>query len=149
MKLRDSLLLVAASMAFAANTVAQTPLPPGMGPPPGPPTGAAPASAETNPPLIDSVSYRGNQKIATELLAKDSAIKPGIAISRPLVGGEIQRIVALYKQSGFDLSVSPDIAHPADGHVTVTFVIDEAGKGGNGGAAPGGPRAGGPPPGPR
>jgi outer membrane protein assembly factor BamA len=127
MKLRDSLLLLATGVGFAALASAQ--------------------AAETNPPLIDSVSYRGNQKITTEVLARGAAIKPGLTISRPLVGGEIERIVALYRKSGYDLSVSPDIAHPADGHVTVTFVINEAGKGGDGGAAPGGPRAGGPPPG--
>jgi hypothetical protein len=109
---------------------------------------------EANPPVIDSIAYQGNKKIATEVIAKDAAIKAGVKINKEMVGGEIQRIVALYKKSGYDLSVSPDIQHPADGHVTVTFLINEDGKGGDGGAAPGGPPggaagrgAGGPPPG--
>jgi hypothetical protein len=139
MRLRKLVLIAALATGASATTIAQAP------PPGAPPGGAPPQAAEANPPVIDSIAYQGNKKIATAVIAKDAAIKAGVKINKDMVGGEIQRIVALYKKSGYDLSVSPDIAHPADGHVTVTFIINEDGKGGDGGAAPGGP--GGSPPG--
>jgi hypothetical protein len=109
----------------------------------GPGPGGAP---EANPPVIDSVSYAGNTKLSSALLAQGSTIKPGAHVSRELVGGEIDRIVGLYKKAGYDLSISPDIQHPAAGHVAITFRIDESGKGGNSGPATGPPGAGGGPP---
>ncbi|MFT3906155.1 MAG: POTRA domain-containing protein [Steroidobacteraceae bacterium] len=123
--------------------------------PAAPPGGAPPAGAqqaEANPPVIDSVSYSGNKKISSAELAKGCLVKVGVKINKEMVGAEIDRVVALYKKAGYDLAISPDIQHPADGHVTVTFKIDENGKGGNAGPAAGGPPgggggAGGPPPG--
>jgi outer membrane protein assembly factor BamA len=103
--------------------------------------------SEANPPVIDSVSYAGNTKLSNTLLAQGSTIKPGAHVSKELVGGEIDRIVSLYKKAGYELSISPDIQHPAAGHVAITFRIDESGKGGNSGPAAGSPSAGaGPPP---
>jgi len=119
-------------------------------PPPGPPPGpmAGPGAADSSPPLIDAVSYSGNHRISTAKLEKESVIKLGAPISRALVGDEIRRVIALYKQAGLDLSISPNIQHPAAGHVTVEFQINEEGKGGDSGAAPaGGAAGGGPPPG--
>jgi hypothetical protein len=82
------------------------------------------------------VSYSGNHKISTAVLAQGSTIKAGPAISRELAGGEIRRIIGLSKQAGFNLSIAPNIQHPAAGHVTVEFQIDENGSGGDSGAAP-------------
>jgi hypothetical protein len=125
---------------------------------PGSPMGPGPAGQpEANPPVIDSVSYSGNTKLSSAALAQGSTITPGLMVSRALVGGEIDRIVGLYKKAGYDLAISPDIQHPAAGHVTITFRIDESGRGGNSGPAaaspgagigapPGPPPAGGPPP---
>jgi hypothetical protein len=105
-------------------------------------------ATEAMPPVIDAVGYSGNHKISTAIIERGATIKPGTPISRALVGDEIRRIIALYKQSGFELSIAPNIQHPAAGHVTVQFMIDENGKGGDSGAAPaGGPPAGGAPPG--
>jgi len=115
------------------------------GEPPGAPMGpGAGGQPEANPPMIDSVSYAGNTKLTSAVLAQGSTIKPGVKISRELVGGEIDRIVGLYKKAGYDLAIAPDIQHPAAGHVAITFRIDENGKGGNAGPAPGAPGAGGP-----
>jgi outer membrane protein assembly factor BamA len=100
----------------------------------GAPAGAA--QEEANPPVIDSFKYEGNTKISTAALLKDSGMKVGVKITKALVGGEIQRVAALYKQAGHEVAISPDIQHPADGHVTVTFKINENGKGGDAGAAP-------------
>lgn len=121
--------------------------PGGPGAPMGPGAGGQP---EANPPIIDSVNYAGNTKLSSAVLAQGSTIKPGVQVSRELVKGEIDRIVDLYRKAGYDLAISPDIQHPAVGHVTITFRIDESGKGGNAGpagASPGGGAPGGPPPG--
>jgi len=114
---------------------------------PGSPMGPGPAGQpEANPPVIDSVGYAGNTKFSSAVLAQGSTIKPGVRVSRELVGGEIDRIVGVYKKAGYDLAISPDIQHPAAGHVSITFRIDEGGKGGNSGPAATSPGAGGPPP---
>jgi hypothetical protein len=132
-------MMLAVMAALAAATVAAQA-------PPGAPM--SPGAAEATPPLIDAVSYSGNHKISTAVLTKDSSIEAGVPISRALVGNEIKRVIALYRQAGLDLSISPNIQHPAAGHVTVEFQIDENGKGGDSGAAPAGtPPGAGPPPG--
>jgi hypothetical protein len=119
----------------------------GPGGPGGPGASMGPGAGgqpEANPPVIDSVNYAGNAKLSSAVLAKDSTIKPGAQISKELVGGEIDRIIGLYKKAGNDLAISPDIQHPTAGHVAITFRIDENGKGGNAGPAPGAPAPGGP-----
>lgn len=102
--------------------------------------------AQGAPPVIDSVSYSGNAKISTAELVRDATLKAGMNISKEGMQGELQRVIAIYKKHGLDLAVSPDIQHPADGHVTVTLKIDENGHGGDAGAAPGGGGGGGGPP---
>jgi hypothetical protein len=115
---------------------------------PGPsPSAGPPAQGETSPPVIDSITYAGNSKISTASLAAGSSLKAGTIISKELVGAEIERIVALYRKAGYDLAISPRVDHPAAGHVTVKFLIDENGKGGEAGPAPAPPGAAGPPPG--
>jgi hypothetical protein len=114
---------------------------------PGPgPAGGPAGQAESSPPLIDSITYSGNSRISSATLAAGSSLKPGIPISKPLVGAEIERIVAVYRKAGFDLAILPRVDHPAAGHVTITFLIDENGKGGEAGPAPPTPGAGSPPP---
>ena len=128
------LLTVSTAALFFVSAHAQ--MPPREGPPPEGMGGPGGMAAETNPPVIDAFSFEGNRKISTQALLKDSSIEPGMTISKQLVGGEIQRIVALYNMAGYDLAISPDIQHPADGHVVITFKIDENGSGGDAGAAP-------------
>ena len=99
---------------------------------------------DANPPIIDSVIYAGNTKLSSALLAQGSTIRPGAKVSRELVGGEIDLVIGLYKKAGYDLAISPDIQHPAAGHVAITFRIDESGMGGNAGPAPASPGAAGP-----
>lgn len=138
--IKTTLLAAAVSAVLTLHAQAQAPggALPGMGAP------AGAEQEEANPPVIDSFTYAGNKKITTAGLSKDSTMKTGVKITKAMVGGEIERIIALYKKAGYDLAISPDIQHPADGHVTVTFKIDENGKGGNAGPVAGG--AGGPPP---
>jgi hypothetical protein len=111
------------------------------------PSGGPQAQGETTPPVIDSIAYVGNSEISTATLAVGSSLKPGILVSKQLVGAEIERILAVYKKAGYDLALSPRIDHPAAGHVTIKFLIDENGKGGEAGAAPGRPGGGVPAPG--
>ncbi|HTP38149.1 MAG TPA: POTRA domain-containing protein [Steroidobacteraceae bacterium] len=117
---------------------------------------AATALAQGAAPVIDSVSYSGNSKVSTAELAQGATLKAGMNISKEGMKSELDRVIAIYKKHGLDLAVSPDIQHPADGHVTVTLKIDENGHGGDAGAAPGGgagappggaPPGGAPPPG--
>jgi len=98
-------------------------------------TAALAQAPPSHPPVIDAVSYAGNTRIGAAQLARGSQLLPGLAISKPLVKAELERVTGLYRQIGRDIAVSPDIAHPADGHVTVTVRIDESGKGGDAGAA--------------
>lgn len=131
---------LAVSLLSAHNLMAQA-----GGPPPGGPGGAPPAAgAATDSPLVDSIAFSGNTKLSAAALSKDAKLKVGDKLSRENMKAEIERIVALYRKSGYNLSISPDIQHPADGHVTITFKIDENGTAGDAGAAPGG-GGGGPP----
>lgn len=95
-------------------------------------------------PLIDAVHFSGNTKLSGATLAQAIALRAGEPISKEKVKAALDRIVASYRADGYNLSISPDISHPAAGHVIVTFKIDESGTAGDSGPAPG---AGGPAPG--
>lgn len=104
------------------------------------------ASGAADAPVIDSIKFSGNTKLSDDQLGKTVQLKVGATLSREKMKADLDRIVAAYRKAGYDLSVSPDIAHPAAGHVAITFKIDESGTAGDAGpaaAAPGG-GAGGP-----
>lgn len=97
----------------------------------------AAAAAQPPAPVIDHVTFRGNAEIPDAAIAGAIALKSGTALAGPAaVKADIDRIVALYRVRGFDLAVSPDIEHPAPGHLTIAYLIDEKGHGGDAGAAP-------------
>ena len=109
---------------------------------------APPANAGANvpdAPIIDDIKFAGNTLFSGERLATEIQLKQGAALSREKMKADLDRLVALYRGRGHNLSISPDIGHPAPGHVSITFKIDEHGVSGDAGPAP--PAGGaGPPP---
>jgi hypothetical protein len=101
---------------------------------------------EANPPVIDAINITGAKKIAAKDILAGISMKVGQKISRTLVKTTCNEIAAMYLKKGGDAAVTPDITHPADGHVVVQLIVDESGKGGflwpapgsSGGGAPGG-----------
>jgi hypothetical protein len=122
--------------------------------PGGSPQGApADQGEEANPPVIDSIKITGATKIATKDILAGISMKVGQKISRTLVKNTCNEIAAMYQKKGGDAAVTPDITHPADGHVVVELIVDENGKGGflwpatgKSGGAPGGGAPGSAPP---
>lgn len=104
--------------------------------------------AAADAPVIDAIHFSGNTKLTSAALAQAITLKAGEPIAKDKVKAALDRIVASYRAGGYNLSVSPDISHPAAGHVVVTFKIDESGISGDAGPAPG-PGGGGAPPPPR
>jgi hypothetical protein len=98
----------------------------------GPPQGGAPGAEaeETNPPVIDSITIKGSTKFTADQMMKVLTMQVGATISRTKVKDSCNNIAALYQKQGGDAAVSPNITHPADGHVVVTLTVDESGKGG-------------------
>ena len=135
------------AVAFSNFSIAQ-----GGGPPQGAPPNEAP---EANPPVIDSIHITNARKVSTEDILTGISMKVGAKISRPMVKTACNEIAAMYQKKGSDAAVTPNITHPADGHVVVELIVDENGKGGflfpgPGSAGPGGPGGapnGTPPPG--
>ena len=135
------------TVAFAGISIAQQGNPPQGG--------AADQGEEANPPVIDSIKITGATKIATKDILSGISMKVGQKISRTLVKNTCNEIAAMYQKKGGDAAVTPDITHPADGHVVVELIVDENGKGGflwpapgkSGGGAPGSAAPGGGPPG--
>lgn len=121
--------------AWGINAVAQ-----------GAPPGAPPGGAATDSPIIDSIAFSGNTELSSAALSGAIKLKAGDKLSREAMKADLGRVVALYRTAGHNLSVSPDISHPAAGHVAIVIKIDEHGTAGDAGAAPGG-GPGGPPPG--
>lgn len=135
------LALVATSTFWGGLAAAQ-------GGPGSPPPGSG---GGTDSPVIDSINFSGNSEVTTAQLAQAMALKPGDKISKEKMKSDLDHIVAVYRKAGHNLSVSPDISHPAPGHVAIEIKIDESGTAGDAGAAPGAggggaPPGGGPPP---
>ena len=128
--------MLCGAMAVAVSVVAQN-APPSGGPPSGsapggPPQAAAPGAGaeEANPPVIDSIEIKGSTKFTAEQMMKVLTMKVGDTISRTKVKDSCNAIAALYQKQGGDAAVSPNITHPAEGHVQVYLTVDESGKGG-------------------
>lgn len=97
-----------------------------------PQQGAAPGAEaeEANPPVIDSIEIKGSTKFTADQMMKVLTMKVGDKISRTKVKDSCNNIAALYQKQGGDAAVSPNITHPAEGHVQVYLTVDESGKGG-------------------
>lgn len=128
--------LIVAALAASGAAFAQAPAG-------APPAGAATATVRT----IQEIKFTGNKKISTAELAGKIGIKVGDVNTKEAVGGAMDKIGEAYKKLGSDVSYMVDISLPDQSHTIINFVIDENGTGGNKGAAPRAPGAGGPPPG--
>jgi hypothetical protein len=128
--------MLCGAMSLAVSALAQNGPPsggpPSGGTPGGPPQGGASGAEaeETNPPVIDSIEIKGSTKFTVDQMMKVLTMKVGDTISRTKVKDSCNNIAALYQKQGGDAAVSPNITHPADGHVVVTLTVDESGKGG-------------------
>lgn len=123
---RSLLLTAIAALGISAGAAAQSGGPPPRG---GAPGGMGAQQNEAAPPVIDSVTYAGNTRFSSAELAKATALKAGMKVSKELVGNELDRVAALYKKAGIDARVSPNIAHPSEGHVTIAVNIVESNRG--------------------
>jgi len=126
-------ILVFCLMLCGATALAQS-APPTGGPPSGsapgdPPQGSQPGAGaeETNPPVIDSIEIKGSTKFTADEMMKVLTMKVGDTISRTKVKDSCNNIAALYQKKGGDGAVSPNITHPAEGHVKVYLTVDESG----------------------
>jgi hypothetical protein len=137
--------ILCGAMALAVSAMAQNGPPSGAppsgsapgGPPQGgasggPPQAGAPGAEaeETNSPVIDSIEIKGSTRFTAEQMMRVLTMKVGDKISRTKVKDSCNNIAALYQKQGGDAAVSPNITHPAEGHVQVYLTVDESGKGG-------------------
>ncbi len=112
-------------VVFAVTAAAQAPGP------------AAPAKKDTTPipkSGVVSVTYLGNKKVETAELEKAvtaSGLKVGGPVNHSVIAPAMKAIVAVYKQKGVNLSVSPDIIEDPKGIAFVQFIIDENASGGD------------------
>jgi Surface antigen variable number repeat len=128
---RQIMSLAFSAMLCGAMTLAVSALARNAPPSGGPPQGASGAEAEeTNPPVIDSIEIKGSTKFTADQMMKVLTMKVGDTISRTKVKDSCNNIAALYQKQGGDAAVSPNITHPAEGHVQVVLTVDESGKGG-------------------
>jgi len=96
-----------------------------------PPTATASVGSATaaDSPVIDDIKFVGNTRVSVAQLRDVLKLKVGDIFSRAKMKADLNRIITLYRTKGYDLSVSPDIAHPAVGHVTITIKLDESDPG--------------------
>jgi len=99
-------------------------------PPAGVPGNAAGGEEEKNPPTIDAIHITGASKFSEKYLLSNISMRTHGKISRILVKNSCNEIAAIYQKKGSDAAVTPNITHPADGHVVVELKVDESGKGG-------------------
>lgn len=101
-------------------------------------TNAPPAvPAEANPPVIDSFVITGATRFSDAQLKAALTQHVGDKVHVENVQADLRAIAALYASgpfseqwSGFALvtpavTVTPDISHPAEGHVAIKYVVAE------------------------
>ncbi len=77
-------------------------------------------------PIINRITYEGNDAISTEDLEKEVQIKPRLVYTLPRIQKDVQRILELYRRSGrFGAVVEPKIVQLEQNRVDVIFEITE------------------------
>jgi outer membrane protein insertion porin family len=80
-------------------------------------------------PVIVRVRFEGNKQIKDKDIAKETALKPGGAMTKTAVQNEVSRIVAIYHQIGrYDVQVAPATIARGDGRLDLVFEITEGAK---------------------
>ncbi|MFO1089816.1 MAG: outer membrane protein assembly factor BamA [Hyphomicrobiales bacterium] len=77
-------------------------------------------------PLINIVSFEGNSEIDDKTLAKEVELKERTIFTRSRVQADVQRIIALYRRSGYYAArVEPQIIRLPQNRVNLVFEINE------------------------
>lgn len=80
-------------------------------------------------PIVNLVSFEGNQKINDDVLLSEIESQPRSVLTRAKIEGDVQRILQLYRRSGrFGASVEPKIIDLPDNRANLVFEINEAAK---------------------
>ncbi len=80
-------------------------------------------------PVIVRVRFEGNKQIKDQDITKETALKPGGAMTKAAVQNEVSRIVGIYHQIGrYDVKVSPKTIARGDGRIDLVFEIAEGAK---------------------
>lgn len=77
-------------------------------------------------PIVNHVSFEGNDKIRKEDLEKEVQLKPRLVYTLPKVQKDVQRLLDLYRRSGrFAATIEPKIEKLEQNRVNVVFEIAE------------------------
>ena len=77
-------------------------------------------------PIINQVVFEGNKDIKDETLAAEVQLKPRSVFSRAKVQSDVQRILDVYRRSGYyAVQVDAQIINLDNGRVNLAFVIQE------------------------
>jgi outer membrane protein insertion porin family len=80
----------------------------------------------TENPVINRVTYEGNDEISKEDLEKEVQLKPRMVYTLPRVERDVQRILDLYRRGGrFGATVDPKIVKLEQNRVDLVFEISE------------------------
>ena len=93
------------------------------------PSGGRVIVAVIEAPVIERVRFEGNKQIKDKDIAKETALKPGAAMTKAAVQNEVSRIVEAYHQIGrYDVQVVPKTIARGDGRLDLVFEIIEGAK---------------------
>src|SRR5687767_7610913 len=77
-------------------------------------------------PIINRISFEGNQRIEDTDLEKEVQLRPRVVYTRTRVQNDVQRILELYRRSGrFAATVEPKIIQLDQNRVDLVFEVDE------------------------
>jgi outer membrane protein insertion porin family len=80
----------------------------------------------TENPIVNRVTYEGNDAISKEDLEKEVQLKPRLVYTLPRLQKDLQRILDLYRRSGrFGATVEPKLVHLEQNRVDIIFEIAE------------------------
>jgi len=79
--------------------------------------------------VISRIAFEGNKRVKDEQLTQEIQSKPRGALSLPVVQGDVQRIVEIYRRNGrYDIRVDPKIIDRPNNRVDLVFEIKEGSK---------------------
>ncbi len=77
-------------------------------------------------PLINRVAFEGNDELDNKKLGQETQLRERVIYTRARVQSDVQRIVALYRRSGyFNATVEPKIIRLSQNRVNLVFEINE------------------------
>lgn len=77
-------------------------------------------------PMINRVNFEGNSQVKDTDLVKEVELKERTMFTRSKVQGDVQRVIALYRKSGYySVKVSPKVIRLAQNRVDLVFEITE------------------------